>query len=94
MRSVLENYRDSTGAEIQPYYAAFMIEHGFRTVEEGRNEQGNQTPYMLWIQSRWGDFQSALGISQRQRYQYRTEFHQWLSRRALDHLARNAVEAA
>jgi hypothetical protein len=88
MSSVLDNFRDNSGELIQPYYAAFMIEFGFPTVEEGRNDQGNQMPFMLWIQARWREF----GVPEKDMPFHREGFHKWLSDRALDQLARISVE--
>lgn len=92
MTSVLENFRDDSGDLIQPYYAAFMIEFGFSTVEEGRNERGNQTPFMFWIQARWREFGAVAGITERERAFNRPQFHKWISDRSLDFIARKHVE--
>lgn len=94
MASVLDNFQDASGELIQPYYAAFMIEFGYTTTEQGKNEQGNQTPFMLWMHERWMEFQANQGITERQRQFYRAEFHEWLSGRSLDRLAQLHVEAA
>ncbi|MGN7750596.1 hypothetical protein [Sinorhizobium sp. 22678] len=88
------NFRDANGEAIQPYYAAFMIEKGYRTPAEAAALYRNQTEYMLWISHRWSEFEGAKGIRHEDRPFYREEFNMWIAERALDHQARNHVEAA
>lgn len=100
MSSVLDNYHDADGQAIQPYYAAFMIEFGARTVEEAQAasielEGHRNLGFMFWIQKRWAEYEAAHGLKRNgQRGLYRSEFDKWLESRALDRLARDCIEAA
>ena len=90
----IENHHDANGEAIQPYYAAFMIERGYQTLAEASAEYGNQTEYVIWNGDRWREFSRRFGVTPEDRPYHRADFLNWLSDRALDHLARNSVEAA
>jgi hypothetical protein len=95
MASVIDNYRDANGEAVQPYYAAYMIEFGYRTPADAAAEHGQQWHYVVWNSLRWEEFERLNGIQPGSvRSLYATEFHAWLAARALDHLARIHVEAA
>lgn len=91
--TLIDNYRDANGQAIQPYYAAYMIEFGYRTPEEAAEKTGNQVEYMCWNSTRWAEFDALHGFKLDDRCYHRDEFRQWLAARALDHVARNHVEA-
>lgn len=87
---ILENFTDKNGVRVQPYFAAFMIEYGFDTLEEA-NEMGPYF-YMEWNQKRWREYERLSAIGSGFRPFHRKEFHFWLNGLALDKLAQRYVE--
>ena len=92
---IINNYRDANGEAVQPYYAAFMIEFGYRTPADAKESTGGNFEYMGWINARWGEFFASLGIKRPDHSRpYAEQFCDWLEHRATDQLARAHVEAA
>jgi hypothetical protein len=87
MTSDINSFTDANGQPIQPYYAAFMIERGYRIPPSGA-----QTDYVLWNGARWREFRALLGITEDQQRFHREDFRAWLQRRAHDHAARYDIE--
>ena len=95
MASLIENFRDADGQPVQPYFAAFMIERGFRTAKEAMSIHLGGFEYMTWNQARWKQFEAAHGYQvDGPRRHLAAQFTTWLNDRALDHAARRHVEAA
>ncbi len=74
----IRNYRDAEGVPVQPYYAAFMIEHGRQLI--GGGIQVN-LQYMRWINARWDEFCTPRGIPAHRRGLHAAEFTDWLQER-------------
>lgn len=75
----LDAFRDTDGKEVQPYFAAFMVERGFSTVEEAMAPSG--AAFMFWIAARWRDFCSPRRIPDQNKLLFQHEFKQWLATR-------------
>lgn len=93
---MLSDFRDTAGQMVQPYFAAFMLERGYRRAVEPFERDGHNCEYMEWNAARWAEFERATGrrVDSSSRVFYRSEFLDWLDARAFDHAARNFVEAA
>lgn len=92
---IINNHRDANGEAVQPYYAAFMIERGYRSLSEAKALGGSNVDYMLWINASWNEFFSSLGIKRPDFSRpYAEQFTEWLDQRATDLVARLYVEAA
>lgn len=96
MLEPLEDFRDDAGEAIQPYYAAFMLEHGYRTGSDAWEAGGRSNyDFMVWVQARWAEYERRNGITNSEnRRLYAGGFRAWLNDRAVDHLARYELEAA
>lgn len=96
MAKLIGNYRDADGQAVQPYFAAFMIEHGYVRASEPFKRDGHNCQYMEWNAARWAEFERAHGypVAHHTRNWRSAEFIEWLDRRSLDFAARNAIEAA
>lgn len=92
--ALIENFRDAAGERVQPYFAAYMIEMGYRTIKEAFAIDGSGAPYMAWNRIRWDEFCAPRKIVSHVRRAHVAEFTAWLDRRVIDHAARNHVEAA
>ncbi len=93
--NAINNFRDATGTEIQPYYAAYMIEFGYRTPSEAKAAAGGNFDFMSWIGARWNEFFASKSMKTPEfKSRWACEFCEWLNGRSLDHLARQSVEAA
>lgn len=91
MAKLIQNFRDASGQPVQPYFAAFMIEHGYSRAAEPFERDGHNCEYMEWNQARWAEFERANGhpVDHATRNCRSAEFTDWLDRRALDAAARN-----
>lgn len=95
MANVISNYRDAFGADIQPYYAAYMIEFGYRSPAEAKAIAGGNFDFMAWIGARWNEFFASKNMKTPDfKSRWADEFTEWLNGRALSQLARQSVEAA
>lgn len=91
MPRILDNYRDADGLPVTATFAAFMIESGFRTYREAQDSDG----YNQWMIARLDEFSpGAVRLNVSLAGLDRTRFLDWLDQRAVDHVARNAVEHA
>ena len=90
----LRNFRDAAGEAVQPYFAAYMIERGFRVVADVRETFGNMGDYLLWNSTRWREFSAPRKIDVSLRTGSSEEFTDWLQARSIDFAARNFIEAA
>lgn len=90
-RRILDTYRDADGLPVTATFAAFMIEQGHARYREA-HAAGD---FNDWLSSRWDEFSFANGIvSPIASGEDRKRFVDWLDQRAVDHVARDAVEAA
>lgn len=89
-RAILDTFRDADGLQVTATLAAFMIEHGVTSYAEA-HAIGS---YEAWKAARWDDFAAAFGLSHLDRHHHREAFLDWLDQRAVDHVARNKIEAA
>lgn len=92
-RHDIDHYRDADGEPVQPYFAAFMIEHGYTRAKSIFERDGNGLEYMDWNRARWREFRTLHGIDRDFQHFHAAEFREWLRGRSLDHLARTHVEA-
>lgn len=81
------------------YYAAFLLEHGYRSREEAHEASFSQLghrnlAYIAWICARCREFEGFAGIKPEARAFHRDQFTAWLAARSVDHQARAHVEAA
>ena len=63
MADLLDNYIDADGEPVQPYFAAFMIERGYRRAKHIFERDGHGLEYMEWNRARWREFKIPRGIS-------------------------------
>jgi hypothetical protein len=93
-RRILDTYKDADGLPVTATFAAFMLEGGFRSYREAQDSEG----YDAWYSARWEQFcRSQPGrppMALMPMGDDRSRFVDWLDQRAVDHVARNAVEAA
>jgi hypothetical protein len=96
MDSLIKNYRDADGQAVQPYFAAFMIEHGYERASDPFKRDGHNCRFMEWNSARWAEFEREHGypVAHHTRNCRSAEYIEWLDRRSLDFAARNFVEAA
>lgn len=87
---IIDGYRDADGLQVTATMGAFMLEHGFRSYAEA-HDAGS---YEAWKAAQWDAFGAAYGLTPLARHHHREAFLDWLNARAVDHVARNAVEAA
>lgn len=89
-RRILDTFRDADGLQVTATMAAYMLECGFNNYAEA--QAGGL--YEAWKADRWDEYATARGLSALERHHDREAFLDWLDARAVDHVARNAVEAA
>lgn len=53
--NIISDFVDYDGERIQPYYAAFMIEHGFCTARHCWKAHGG-SGYIAWNSRKWSEF--------------------------------------
>lgn len=63
MGQAIRSFRDADGVQVQPYMAAYMIEHGFRTCAERKEVDRGNAAYLVWNRARWAEFNADHGIS-------------------------------
>lgn len=91
----IESFRDADGVPVQEYFAAFMIERGIARLAAPRQERTERNvDFMGWINDRWSELERRKGFTSLQRGLHRADMLGYLNERALDHIARNKVEAA
>lgn len=91
--SLIDAYVDADGREVQPYYAAFMIERGHSRVSDLMEEGGSMMEYQLWNQSMLAKFKRQKGYPQTTTSpEQHKEFQMWLEERVTDAACRNHVE--
>lgn len=74
----LRGFKDADGSTVQPYFAAYMIEMGFRSSSEAKAYE-----YMIWNSARWTEFEKATNRPlDGHRRGYAAEFEAWLQERA------------
>ena len=92
-RRILDTFKPE-GLAVTPAFAAYMIEHGYRTYLEAQDGVG----FALWQAERWEDFWIERGgdgpMPLAPTGVHRARWLDWLDQRAVDHIARNKVEAA
>lgn len=89
-RAILDTFRDADGLQVTATMAAYMLERGFNNYAEAQAAGS----YEAWKAARWDEFSDGCGLSRLDRHHHRDAFLDWLDQRAVDHVARNAVEAA
>jgi hypothetical protein len=90
-RRILDTFKDADGLPVTATFAAFMIENGYRTYREAQDSGA----YADWMTARWREFAEPAGIKGLVPVDAdRVRFIDWLNDRAVDQIARNAVEAA
>lgn len=73
----INDFRDADGKQIQPYFAAYMIERGV-----ARSADVAPLDYMRWIEARWNDFRAETGRGNRVLSTAEPgEFKAWLAQR-------------
>lgn len=87
MNSLIDNYIDADGQQVQPYFAAYMIMQGFSRVAQAKSHE-----FIIWIRGRWVEFGRTHKIPEAHRCMHRPEFHAWLSASVTDAACRNHVE--
>ena len=94
-RPILDTFKDADGIPVQPYFAAFMLEKGIDRLTVPQPERANRNvEFIDWMDGRWRELEARLGFSWNQRTQHTNDMLDWLEERAVDHVARNTVEAA
>jgi hypothetical protein len=90
-RQILDTYKDADGLPVTATFAAYMIEGGFRTYREAQDSGG----YLDFMRTRWSEFAAKIGSKALVPVmEERARFIDWLDARAVDQIARQAVEAA
>lgn len=77
----IREFHDADGVEIQPYYAAFMIEHDL-----DRRLVGSQILFMSWISAMWRIFETYVcrcDPTPHIRRMHSREFTAWLQLRVM-----------
>jgi hypothetical protein len=94
-RRILDTFTDADGIPVQEYFAAFMIERGYTHLTvPARDRTERNVDFMGWIQDRWQELEARHGFTNLERGLHRKDMLDYLEDRALDHVARNVVEAA
>lgn len=92
---IISNFRDINGEAVQPYYAAFMVERGYLSLEDTRAEAGSNCDFMEWVNDSWNEFFSSIGVKRPPFSRpYAEKFTEWLDCKTTDRIARLYVEAA
>jgi hypothetical protein len=94
-RRILDTFKDADGLPVQEYYAAFMIERGIKRLTAPPQERAaRNADFMGWMQDRWSELEGLRGFTNLERGLHRNDMLDYLDARAVDHVARNQVEAA
>jgi hypothetical protein len=90
-RRILDTFKDADGLPVTATFAAFMLEHGYRTYREAQDAG----TYDDWRRDRANEFASSFnpGMIFAAAIAH-PRFIDWLDARAHDHAARREVEAA
>ncbi|MFC3059489.1 hypothetical protein [Paenirhodobacter populi] len=90
---MLDNFHDADGEVVQPYFAAFMIERGYRRSKHIFERDGHGLEYQDWNRARWLEFKVPRGISLHvTSKEDHAAFKEWLELRCIDFACRNSVE--
>lgn len=49
--------------DCQPFYAAYVAEAGYKSVEEAKAEDDKGVKYIMWISARWRELKGRMRVS-------------------------------
>lgn len=58
----IHDFTDADGRQVQPYFAAFMIERGLKRAAELFEREGHGAEYIRWSNDRWREYRQSLGL--------------------------------